>query len=129
MRYLFLTGVILCLAVTSAQAADVSLTATLTIDSIMFKGDIIDNISAGSKGTAELEDSVKTYSKEIALQPDCVKSGYSIFCEGKLYKFDAASNAKIEEFLKKPDSSLQVTAMVKKRNGELSLVSIENREQ
>ncbi len=126
MRYLSLIGLILCLVTSVGFAADMTLTATVRIDSMMLKGDIIDNLCAGSKNPAELGNFVKTHTKGCALMPACVKSGYSIFAEDKLYKFDAASNAEIAEFLRKPESKLQVVVMVKKNDGELSLVSIEN---
>ena len=90
------------------------------------KGTIIDNMCAGSQKPEALAEFVKTHTKQCALQPHCAASGYSIFSEGKLVKFDKASNAKIEEFLKKSDSGLNVTVVANKVKDELSLVSIEN---
>jgi len=57
---------------------------------------------------------------------DCAASGYSIFADGKLYRFDQTSNKNIEEFLRQPNSKLQVVVMAEKIGEELKLVSIEN---
>lgn len=93
-------------------------------ETMILKGDIIDNMCAGSQKAEQLAEFVKTHTKTCALS--CVASGYSIFADGKLQKFDMESNAKIEEFLKKEDSKLQVSVVVKKVGDVLSLVSIEN---
>ncbi len=99
--------------------------AGLAGDTMTLKGDIIDNMcAAANKDT--LADFVKTHTKACALMPACVASGYSLFAEGKLYKFDAQSNKKIEEFLKKEDSKLQVSVELKKEAEVYSLVSIES---
>ena len=135
-----LIGIVLCFAVSVAFAQETAAnetpasgeatagTPTLTpaATEITLTGDIIDNMCAGTKTTAELAEFVKTHTKECALMPDCVATGYSIFADGTLYKFDKESNAKIEEFLKKEDSKLQVAVTVNKVGEELSLVSIEN---
>ncbi|MDD5668811.1 MAG: hypothetical protein PHE58_02100 [Candidatus Omnitrophica bacterium] len=94
-------------------------------DTVTITGVIIDNACAtANKDT--LEDFVKTHLKSCALMPNCVASGYSIFADGQLSKFDKESNVKIAEFLKKEDSKLQVVVTAKKAGEELSLVSIEN---
>jgi hypothetical protein len=90
----------------------------------VLKGTIIDNMCAGSQKPEKLTEFIKTHTKQCALQ--CESSGYSIFSDGKLYKFDQDSNAKVAEFLKKEDSKLAVVVTVKKSGEELSLVSIEN---
>jgi phosphoribosylamine-glycine ligase len=92
------------------------------------KGDIIDNKCAGMQSPEGLGDFVKTHTKMCALMPECIASGYSIYSDGKLMKFDKDSNGKIEEFLKKEDSKLQVVVEAKKTGDELSLVSIQNQE-
>ena len=94
-------------------------------EDMILKGDVIDNMCAGADKAA-LAESVKTHTKECALMPSCMESGYSIFADGKLYKFDKDSNVKVVEFLKKADSKLQVTVTTKQVGDELSLVSIEN---
>jgi hypothetical protein len=90
------------------------------------KGAIIDNQCAGTQTAQQLGEFVKTHTKECALA--CVSSGYAIFADGALTKFDKESNVKVEEFLKKADSKLQVVVEAKKAGEELSLVSIKNQE-
>ena len=111
---------------------DVVTTATTTVttsvtapETIVLKGDVIDNMCAGANKD-NLTKFVKTHTKECALKSGCIDSGYSIFANGKLYAFDKDSNAKVAEFLKKADSKLQVTITAKQVGDELSLVSIEN---
>jgi len=119
--------VVLGIALTStfvfAQAA--SPETPVSTDTMTITGTIIDNMCAGAH-SADLDEFIKTHPKSCALMPDCVASGYLIYADGKLSKFDKASSAKIEEFLKKKDSKLTVVATVKKVGEELSLVSIEN---
>ena len=98
---------------------------SLAADVLSFKGDIVDNMCA-AEAKDNLADFLKTHTKECALMSDCVASGYSIFADGKLYGFDQASNKKIEEFLRKPDSKLQVVVKAEKVGKELKLLSIEN---
>lgn len=99
--------------------------AVTTPEALALKGDIIDNMCAGmNKDT--LAEFVKTHTKECTLKPACMASGYSIFTNGKLYKFDKDSNAKVAEFLNKADSKLQVAVTAKQVGDDLSLVSIEN---
>jgi len=105
---------------TVAAAAD-----TAVPEAMVLKGDIIDNMCAGMHKET-LAEFVKTHTKECALMPDCVASGYSLFADGKLYAFDQDSNAKVAEFLKNADSKLQVTVTAKQVGDELSLASIEN---
>ena len=97
----------------------------LAADVLSFKGDIIDNMCAAANKD-RLADFVKTHPKECALMSHCVASGYSIFADGELYRFDQSSNKKIEEFLKQPDSELQVVVKAEKVGEELKLVSIQN---
>ncbi len=92
---------------------------------ITLKGDIIDNLCAdGNK--ANLADFVRAHSKSCALMPDCVASGYSLYVDGELHRFDQESNRKIEEFLRKSDSRLQVVVNVEKKEDLISLLSIKN---
>lgn len=111
-------------AATTATAVTTD-TATALAEAMVLKGDLIDNLCAGmNKDT--LAEFVKTHTKDCVLKPACSDSGYSIFANGKLYKFDKDSNAKAAEFLKAADSKLQVTVTAKQVGDELSLVSIEN---
>ena len=119
MKKLFLSGLLLCFVLSFALAQETTVT---------LKGDIIDNMCAGTKSPEELTAFVKTHSKDCALAPACAESGYSIFADGKLNKFDKDSGAKIEEFLKKADSKLQVVVEAKTAGEELSLVSVKNQD-
>lgn len=112
-------------ATPAAPAETAAPAAVVAPAEITLAGYIIDNKCA-TANKDKLEDFVRIHTKRCALLPACVASGYSIFSEGKLYKFDSASNAKIEEFLKKITSNLKVTVVAKEVLGELSLVSIEN---
>ncbi len=117
---------ILCFALLACFVASMAFageTPAKTEKSIVLKGDIIDNMCAGAQKN-QLSTFVKTHTKECALQ--CAGSGYSIFSNGKLSKFDKASNPKVEEFLKKPDSKLQVVITAEPEGKDLDLVSIEN---
>lgn len=126
MRRILLTVLLLVFCVAKAMAGGVVITAAATINSVMFKGYIIDNLSASMRDSAESEKLVKDYTKEKALLYESIKSGYSLLSNGKLYKFDEISNIRIMEFLQKANSGLRVAVMAKKTEGELSLVSIEN---
>jgi len=99
--------------------------AALAGEVMTLKGVIIDNmcVSANKDNLAEF---IKTHTKQCALMPDCVASGYSLFVDGKLHKFDQPSNKKIEEFLRKDESKLEVVVKGEKVGEELKLVSIEN---
>jgi len=122
----------LAFAADALKPADTATTADVTpavianpAGTLTLKGDVIDNMCAGmNKDT--LAEFVKTHTKECALKPACIDSGYSIFADGKLYKFDKYSNSKVAEFLKKTDSKLQAAVTAKQVGDELSLVSIEN---
>ncbi|MDD5108795.1 MAG: hypothetical protein PHC29_04730 [Candidatus Omnitrophica bacterium] len=126
MKKILFMLIALCCVSSLAFAADATNSAAATTsDVMMLKGDIIDNMCAGmNKDT--LADFVKTHTKECALKPACMETGYSIFADGKLSKFDKDSNAKVAEFLNKADSKLQVAITAKQVGDELSLVSIEN---
>jgi len=131
MRKLLLVGVMLCLAVSVAcaqammeKAAPAASPVAAAPASVTLQGDIIDNMCASSQKPEALAEFVKTHTKACAVS--CVASGYSIYADGKLSKFDAASNAKVAEFLKKDDSKLAVVVSANKVGDELSLISIEN---
>jgi hypothetical protein len=99
--------------------------AGLAADVLTLKGVIIDNHCAESNKD-HLADFIKTHTKECALMPHCAATGYSIFAEGKLYRFEPASSKKVEEFLKKGESKLEVVVKAEKTGEELNLISIEN---
>lgn len=124
MKKLVLIAVALCLVTTFAFAAE-AVTATVGNAVMPIKGTIIDNACA-SANKANLAEFIKTHPKSCALMPNCVASGYSIYANGKLMQFDKGSSAKIEEFLKKDDSKLEVVVEANKVGDELKLVSIKN---
>lgn len=131
MQKLVFLSIALCLAlslgfvVANAQETPATQgTQAPEVAAVTLTGTIIDNMCAGTQKPEELAAFVKTHTKECALT--CASSGYAIFAGGKLSKFDKDSNAKVEEFLKKADSTTAVTVVAKDVNGELSLVSIEN---
>lgn len=95
-------------------------------ETVMIKGDIIDNMCLDAHKTEDLDVFIKTHSKQCAITPACEAAGYSIYSDGIVNKFDQDSNAKIAEFLKKEDSNLQVAVTAQKSGEVLSLVSIEN---
>jgi hypothetical protein len=99
--------------------------AFLAAKEITLTGTIIDNRCA-DMNKANLAEFIKTHTKACALMPECVASGYSIFVDGKLHKFDAESNKKVEEFLRKEESKLDVVVKAEKVGEELKLISIEN---
>lgn len=107
------------------ESAPAAASAPVAGNTLTLSGVVIDNACAGAHKDS-LADFVKTHTKECAIAPGCIESGYSIFADGKLYKFDKNSSAKVAEFLKKADSKLQVVVTAKDVNGELSLVSIDN---
>jgi hypothetical protein len=90
------------------------------------KGTIIDNQCAGAQKPEQLAEFVKSHTKQCALMAQCVASGYSIFSEGKLMKFDKDSDVKIAAFLMKADSKLQVEITTQKSGDILTLLSIKN---
>ena len=91
------------------------------------KGIIIDNKCAEANKD-DLANFITTHAKSCAILPECIASGYSIYSDGKLMKFDVESNAKVIEFLKKEDSKLAVVVDAKKVGEELSLLTIMNQE-
>lgn len=97
-----------------------------TGETIEITGTVIDNMCAGEQTPEQLSEFIMMHDKSCALMPHCAASGYAIYADGKLTKFDADSNAKVEEFLNKDDSKLDVVVTAKKVGDELNLVSIEN---
>jgi hypothetical protein len=98
------------------------------VEIVTLKGEVIDNNCADAAKPSDLARVVKRHTKKCALKPACVASGYAIYTDGQLEKFDAASTAKIEEFLKKPDSKLQVVVEAQRFEDKLSLMSIKNQD-
>jgi len=90
------------------------------------EGYIIDSKCAEAN-KANLADFVKTHTKECATADACKASGYNLYSDDKLYKFDKASNKKVSKFLAKADSTMHVNAKVKHEKDDMvKLISIEN---
>ena len=96
---------------------------------LVIRGYIIDNTTLKSQKLENLPKFLKTYKKETALVPEHAKSGYSIFSDGNIFKFDQVSNDRIYGFLIKPSSNLEVVVIVAKKADNLlkGLTSIENK--
>ena len=132
MMKLIFAVLVFCAAVSAAYAqpattvqAPVQAAAMPAAEQVTLTGTIIDNNCAGAHKD-DMAAFITTHTKECALMPGCVESGYSIFADGKLSKFDKDSSAKIAAFLRMPDSKLQVVVIANKAGEELSLVSIAN---
>jgi len=96
-------------------------------DRIPMTGTIVDRASM-DKNKDNLAAFLTTYTKDDALTPEAMKSGYGIWLQDSFMRFDKASNAMIEDFFKKPDSTVQVIVQVFIEEGNvLSIVSIQNK--
>lgn len=113
----------MCMSVTAMAAEGKAVSKAMTME-----GYIIDSKCAKANKD-KLEEFTKTHPKECSMLPDCKKSGYNLYSEGKLHRFDKASNKKLAEFLEKADSTLHVKAEVEHgKGGVLKLISIANAE-
>ena len=79
-------------------AALVAQDKTVTLDGYM-----IDNACASSD-KAKDKTWIKTHSTSCATMEACEKSGYAVFANDKLYKFDDAGNASAAEVIKNTKS-------------------------
>jgi hypothetical protein len=120
----FIVAAVAVLAV--AVLASSVYAATAGGETLTLRGTLIDNACAGSQTPEQLAAFIKTHTKECALMPGCAASGYGIFADGLFRRFDAASNAKVEAFLRKEGSKLEVVVVAREAGGRLELVSIEN---
>ena len=69
---------------------------TVTLD-----GYLIDNACASSHvNDKDFETMLKSHSTSCATMESCEKSGYAVYADKKLYKFDDQGNASAEELLK-----------------------------
>ncbi|MDD5197035.1 MAG: hypothetical protein WC937_06675 [Candidatus Omnitrophota bacterium] len=122
MKKILVAGLFLCFtaSLAFAQPAEID-------DSISINGVIID-VQNASKNMDNLEGFVNTYKKTDALAPEAVTSGYGIFLADDYMEFDSESNARIVEFLNRPDSTLEVTIKANVgKNDILSLISVRNK--
>lgn len=98
----FVIGVVLLLAVVAfaREGKDVKLT-----------GYIIDNACSARASSENGAEKVKSHTVKCALMAPCAKSGYAVYADGKLYKFDEEGNKKAGDILKatKSEKSVQVS--------------------
>lgn len=107
MRKILFFAITLCVMASLAHANDYS------NDVAHAEGTIIDKANVSSHKWQDLAAFVKTYTKDDALLPQAMASGYSIFIGEKLLPFDSSATPMIIEFLKKADSTLDVIATIK----------------
>jgi hypothetical protein len=100
-------------------------TTASAADTMTMKGYIIDTKCA-TANAATLADFVKTHPKDCAIA--CHESGYNLYSDGKLYKFDKASSDMAYDFLQKPDSKTMVSAEVVMTGDTVKLVKVMNAE-
>jgi len=79
--------------------------------SVKLTGYIIDNACSARAAGENGAEKVKNHSTKCAQMPNCAKSGYAVFVDGKLYKLDEAGNTKAAEILKnsKAEKGVQVS--------------------
>lgn len=92
---------------------------------ITITGTIIDNKSV-EKYIDQLDTFTLRYPKAQAVLPISVESGYSIYSQSELYKFNKESNEKIVKFLEERNNVLRVIVEAKEVDDELELISIRN---
>jgi len=78
--------------------------------SVKLTGYLIDNACSGRANTEGGAEKVKNHTVKCAMMPNCEKSGYAVYADGKLYKLDEAGNKKASEIYKntKVEKGLQV---------------------
>ena len=82
-----------------------------TARSVKLTGYLIDNACSARANTEGGAEKVKNHTVKCAMMPNCEKSGYALYADGKLYKLDEAGNKKAVELYKstKAERGLQVT--------------------
>ena len=81
--------------------------------SVKLSGYLIDNACAGAHAKdANFAERAKKHKTSCALMPSCEGSGFAVYSEGKLYKFDEAGNKSASELLKGTDTKDGVTVAV-----------------
>ncbi|MFY9555041.1 MAG: hypothetical protein WAV47_10050 [Blastocatellia bacterium] len=100
-RKIFVLGVVLLLAGVALAGEGKSVKLT---------GYIIDNACSGRAAGENALEKVKDHTVKCSLMPNCAKSGYAVFADGKLYKLDEEGNKKAGDLLKntKSEKSVQV---------------------
>ena len=68
---------------------------------VKLTGYLIDNMCASKHvNDKDFGDRVKRHPTSCALEDVCEKTGFAVFADGKLYKFDQAGNSSAKELLK-----------------------------
>ena len=97
-----------------------------TRPTMVLTGTIIDNTCANGH-KADLKAFIKTHTKDCALLPSCIASGYSLYTDkGELIPFNKGSYGKIVSFLKEKNSKLRVKVEVVRDNKAIMIKSIKN---
>src|SRR5689334_5322690 len=78
---------------------------------VKLTGYIIDNDCSARANGENGAEKVKNHTVKCALMPNCAKSGYAVYADGKLYKLDEDGNKKAGDILKntKSEKSVQVS--------------------
>lgn len=78
--------------------------------SVKLTGYLIDNACSARANTEGGAEKVKNHTVKCAMMPNCEKSGYALYADGKLFKLDEAGNKKAAELYKstKVERGLQV---------------------
>ncbi len=80
---------------------------------VKLSGYLIDNAcSAAHVKDANFAERVKKHKTSCALMPSCEGSGFAVYSEGKLYKFDEAGNKNAAALLKDTETKDGVTVAV-----------------
>ena len=80
---------------------------------VKLNGYLIDNAcSAAHVKDANFAERVKKHKVSCALMPSCEGSGFAVYSEGKLYKFDEAGNKSASELLKATETKDGLTVAV-----------------
>ncbi len=109
-----------------AQEATQPVPASTTPGSEL-SGCIVDHTSV-RLNRDNLDEFIITYTKDDALKPESIDSGYVIFANDRVYPLNEESNAKVVKFLKNADGKLRVKVNARQDNDALYLISIENQE-
>jgi Mn-dependent DtxR family transcriptional regulator len=85
--------------------------AANTTRGVKLTGYLIDNACSARANTEGGAEKVKNHTVKCAMMPNCEKSGYALYADGKLYKLDEAGNKKAIEIYKstKLERGLQVS--------------------
>ena len=103
-RKLFALGMILAVGAVLYAQGD---------KTVKVSGYLIDNACGGAHvNDANFGERVKKHSKSCALMPPCVESGYAVYSEGKLYKFDQDGNKSVADLLKDTETKSGIMVAV-----------------